>query len=103
MTFPKTFCGAATLAYQAEGAVDEDGRGLSICDTFSHAPGNVVHGDSGDVACNHCHRLEEYLDLMVSLGIIAYRISGVWPRIQPVGSGPRTGRASTSTSGSWTG
>ena len=60
MTFPENFLwGKATLAYQVEGAVDEDGRGLSIWDTFSHAPGNVVHGDTGDVACEHCHRLEE--------------------------------------------
>jgi beta-glucosidase len=89
MSFPADFLwGAATAAYQIEGAVDEDGRGPSIWDTFSHAPGNVLHGDTGDIACDHYHRLEEDLDLMASLGLRAYRFSVAWPRIQPEGSGP---------------
>ena len=89
MNFPKDFLwGTATAAYQVEGAVDEDGRGRSIWDTFSHTPGKVLHGDTGDIACDQCHRLYEDLDLMVELGIKAYRFSVAWPRIQPEGSGP---------------
>ena len=80
--------GTATAAYQVEGAVNEDGRGPSIWDTFSHTPGNVLHGDTGDIACDHYHRLEEDLELMASLGVRAYRFSVAWPRIQPQGSGP---------------
>ncbi|MCA1738853.1 MAG: family 1 glycosylhydrolase, partial [Actinobacteria bacterium] len=89
MNFPEGFLwGAATAAYQVEGAVDEDGRGPSIWDTFSHTPGNVLHEDTGDIACDQYHRLEEDLDLMAGLGINAYRFSVAWPRIQPEGSGP---------------
>jgi beta-glucosidase len=51
--------GAATAAYQIEGAATEGGRGLSIWDAFSHTPGKTVHGDTGDIACDHYHRLEE--------------------------------------------
>lgn len=88
MRFPKDFLwGAATAAYQIEGATDEDGRGASIWDTFSHAPGNVLHGDTGDVACDHYHRLGEDLDLMQEIGLQAYRFSVAWPRVQPDGSG----------------
>ena len=86
--FPDDFLwGTATAAYQVEGAVEEDGRGASIWDTFSHTPGKVVHGDTGDIACDQYHRLGEDLDLMSSLGIKAYRFSVAWPRIQPEGSG----------------
>ncbi|CAA9449491.1 MAG: GH1 / GH5_19 [uncultured Rubrobacteraceae bacterium] len=89
MNFPENFLwGTATASYQIEGAVDEDGRGASIWDTFSHAPGNVYRGDTGDVACDHYHRLEEDLDLMAELGLQAYRFSVAWPRVQPDGSGP---------------
>ena len=89
MSFPEGFLwGAATAAYQIEGAANEGGRGTSIWDTFSHTPGKVLHGDTGDVACDHYHRLEEDLDLMASLGLRAYRFSVAWPRIQPAGSGP---------------
>ena len=88
MDFPEGFLwGTATASYQVEGAVDEDGRGPSIWDTFSHTPGNVLHGDTGDVACDHYHRLEEDLDLMSSLGVGAYRFSVAWPRVQPEGAG----------------
>jgi beta-glucosidase len=79
--------GSATAAYQIEGAATEDGRGPSIWDTFSHTPGRVVNGDTGDVADDHYHRLESDLDLMSSLGLEAYRFSIAWPRIQPTGSG----------------
>ena len=88
MDFPEGFLwGAATASYQIEGAVDEDGRGASIWDTFSHTPGKVLHGDTGDIACDHYHRLEEDLDLMADLGLRAYRFSVAWPRVQPDGSG----------------
>ena len=88
MDFSEGFLwGTATAAYQVEGAVDEDGRGASIWDTFSHTPGNVLHGDTGDIACDHYHRLEEDLDLMSSLGVRAYRFSVAWPRVQPEGLG----------------
>jgi beta-glucosidase len=89
MNFPEDFLwGTATASYQVEGAVDEDGRGTSIWDTFSHTPGKVYRGDTGDIACDQYHRLEEDLDLMVNLGIQAYRFSVAWPRVQPEGSGP---------------
>lgn len=87
--FPPGFVwGAATASYQIEGAVTEDGRGPSIWDTFSHTPGKVRHGDTGDVACDHFHRLDEDLDLIAELGIDSYRFSIAWPRIQPDGKGP---------------
>src|SRR5215204_6190626 len=89
MHFPENFLwGTATAAYQVEGAVDEGGRGASIWDTFSHTAGKVLHGDTGDIACDQYHHLEEDLDLMSELGIQAYRFSVAWPRIQPEGSGP---------------
>jgi beta-glucosidase len=87
--FPENFLwGTATAAYQVEGAATEDGRGPSIWDTFSHTEGKVRHGDTGDIACDQYHRLEEDLDLMSELGMGAYRFSVAWPRIQPEGSGP---------------
>ncbi len=79
--------GVATSAYQIEGAVREDGRGTSIWDTFSHTPGMTFNGDTGDVAADHYHRLDQDLDLMRELGLNAYRFSIAWPRIQPSGSG----------------
>lgn len=86
--FPENFLwGTATASYQVEGAVDEDGRGASIWDTFSHTPGKVYRGDTGDIACDQYHRLDEDLDLMAELGLNAYRFSVAWPRIQPEGSG----------------
>jgi beta-glucosidase len=87
--FPEGFLwGTATAAYQVEGAANEGGRGTSIWDTFSHTPGKVYRGDTGDIACDHYHRLEEDLDLMADLGLKSYRFSVAWPRIQPEGSGP---------------
>jgi beta-glucosidase len=79
--------GTATAAYQIEGAAHEDGRGPSIWDTFSHTPGKVRHGDTGDVACDHYHRMEEDLDLLATLGVDAYRFSVAWPRVLPHGTG----------------
>ena len=86
--FPDNFLwGAATAAYQIEGAVHEDGRGPSIWDTFSHTPGKVHNGDTGDVACDHYHRWQEDVALMKRLGLQAYRFSIAWPRILPEGTG----------------
>jgi beta-glucosidase len=85
-SFPEDFVwGVAASAYQIEGAVDEDGRGASIWDTFSHTPGAVDNGDTGDVACDHYHRWSEDLDLMVELGVASYRFSVAWPRVMPDG------------------
>ncbi len=92
-SFPEGFLwGAATAAYQIEGAVHDDGRGPSIWDTFSHTPGAVVGGDTGDVAADHYHRYLEDVDLMASLNLAAYRFSIAWPRIQPDGTGPVNSR-----------
>ena len=97
-SFPPGFLwGTATASYQIEGAVHEDGRGPSIWDTFSHTPGAVWNGDTGDIACDHFHRMDEDLDLLAELGVGAYRFSVAWPRIQPSGRGPATRRGSTST------
>ncbi|TQK50623.1 beta-glucosidase [Streptomyces sp. SLBN-118] len=80
--------GAATAAYQIEGAVAKDGRSPSIWDTFSHTPGAVAGGDTGDVACDHYHRWPEDIALMKQLGLGAYRFSIAWPRVVPGGDGP---------------
>lgn len=86
--FPKEMrWGAATAAYQIEGAADMDGRGPSIWDTFSKTPGKVLNGDNGDVACDSYHRFEEDIQLMKELGIDIYRFSVSWPRIFPSGTG----------------
>ena len=86
--FPKGFVwGAATASYQIEGAVSEDGRSPSIWDTFSRTPGKVWNGDTGDVACDHYHRVDEDVAIMRDLGIDAYRFSIAWPRIIPGGTG----------------
>jgi beta-glucosidase len=79
--------GASTASYQIEGAATEDGKGPSIWDTFTHEPGRIVDGSTGDVACDHYHRFTEDLDLMERLGIGGYRFSISWPRIQATGSG----------------
>ena len=77
--------GAATAAYQVEGAVQEDGRGLSIWDTFSHTPGKTRNGDTGDIACDSYHRWKEDLALLQSMHLKAYRFSVAWTRIAPNG------------------
>ncbi|MFZ4452612.1 GH1 family beta-glucosidase [Salibacterium aidingense] len=79
--------GAATAAYQIEGAAFEGGRKASIWDTFSHTPGNVRGGDNGDVACDSYHRVEEDIALLRELGVDIYRFSVSWPRILPNGTG----------------
>jgi beta-glucosidase len=86
--FPVDFLwGTATASYQIEGAAAEDGRGRSIWDTFSHTPGKVRNGDTGDVACDHYHRMAEDVAIMADLGLRAYRFSVAWPRVVPTGSG----------------
>jgi beta-glucosidase len=84
--------GAATAAFQIEGATTADGRGESIWDRFATVAGNVAHGDTGEPACEHYFRWREDLDLMQSLGIEGYRFSISWPRIQPTGRGPANQR-----------
>ncbi|MFI7283396.1 GH1 family beta-glucosidase [Micromonospora chersina] len=88
LRFPPDFgWGAATSAYQIEGAAKEDGRGESVWDTFSRTPGRTRNGDTGDVAADHYHRYAQDLDLMRDLGLRSYRFSISWPRIQADGSG----------------
>jgi beta-glucosidase len=89
LSFPAGFLwGAATAAYQIEGGATADGRGPSIWDTFSHTPGKVVGGDTGDVAVDHYRQFRTDIALMAELGLSAYRFSVSWPRIQPGGRGP---------------
>ena len=89
ITFPTDFLwGAATAAYQIEGAVAEDGRTPSVWDTFSRVQGAVLDGDTGDVACDHYHRMAEDVALMRSLNLGAYRFSVAWPRVRPDGGAP---------------
>ncbi|MEV7324235.1 GH1 family beta-glucosidase [Streptomyces sp. NPDC093970] len=88
-SFPSAFLwGAATSAYQIEGAVREDGRTPSIWDTFSHTPGRTAGGDTGDIAVDHYHRYRDDVALMADLGLNAYRFSVSWSRVQPTGRGP---------------
>ncbi|MFI8199285.1 GH1 family beta-glucosidase [Streptomyces sp. NPDC085942] len=91
--FPTGFLwGAATAAYQVEGAAAEGGRTPSIWDTFSHTPGRVLGGDTGDVAADHFHRYRDDVALMKRLGLQAYRFSVSWSRVQPTGRGPAVER-----------
>ncbi|WP_055495325.1 GH1 family beta-glucosidase [Streptomyces sp. TP-A0356] len=93
VTFPPAFLwGAATSAYQIEGAVREDGRTPSIWDTFSHTPGKTAGGETGDIAVDHYHRYREDVALMAELGLTAYRFSVSWSRVQPTGRGPAVQR-----------
>ncbi len=88
MTFPKDFVwGAATSAYQIEGGWNADGKGLSVWDYTSRAPGQVYQGHTGDIACDHYNRYEEDVDLMSQIGLRAYRFSLSWPRVMPEGTG----------------
>ncbi len=86
--FPAGFLwGAATAAYQIEGAANEDGKGPSIWDTFAHTPGHILTGETGDIACDHYHRYQQDITLMQTLGLSAYRFSVSWPRVLPTGRG----------------
>ncbi len=88
MSFPNGFLwGAATASYQIEGAAMEDGRGECIWTRFSHTPGKVMNGDTGDVADDHYHRYTQDVALMKDLGLQAYRYSISWPRVIPLGTG----------------
>lgn len=88
LSFPKGFkWGCATAAYQIEGAVKEDGRGETIWDVFSHTPGKVANGDTGDIACDSYHRYAEDTQLLKQLGVGTYRLSLAWSRIFPEGRG----------------
>jgi beta-glucosidase len=88
MNFPRDFVwGAATSAYQVEGASLADGKGLSIWDEFVRAPGRVANGETGDVACDHYHRHTADVALMRELNLGAYRFSISWPRVLPEGTG----------------
>jgi beta-glucosidase len=86
--FPNEFYwGVATSAYQVEGAVNEDGRGPSIWDTYAHTPGKIMNGDNADIANDHYHRYKDDVKLMQGIGAKAYRFSVAWPRIFPTGTG----------------
>ncbi|MDF2614206.1 MAG: beta-galactosidase [Clostridia bacterium] len=88
MSFPKDFIwGAATASYQIEGAAYEDGKGLSIWDVFCKEKGRVFEGHSGDIACDHYHRMKEDVKMMADMGLKAYRFSISWPRVLPNGIG----------------
>lgn len=89
MSFPAGFLwGVASSAYQIEGAWDEDGRGPNVWDAFVRRPYHVVDGSTGDIACDHDHRMPEDVALMHDLGLGAFRFSIAWPRIVPTGRGP---------------
>lgn len=86
--FPNDFLwGAATAAYQIEGAWDRDGKGRSIWDDFVRRKGTILNGDHGDVACNHYERMDDDVALLRELGLKAYRFSVSWPRVLPDGRG----------------
>ncbi len=85
-SFPSEFLfGAATAAFQIEGAAHEGGRRDSIWDAFSRVPGAVINGDNGDVACDHYHRYRDDVALMKSMGLQTYRFSTSWSRVRPDG------------------
>lgn len=86
--FPSGFkWGTATASYQIEGGAHEDGRGVTIWDTFSHNPGKVMNGDTGDVACDHFHRWKDDVQLLKTLNCSVYRLSVAWSRLFPTGRG----------------
>lgn len=87
-SFPEGFVwGASTAAYQVEGAWNEDGKGENVWDHFAHTPGRIANGDTGDVACDHYHRMPDDVAMMKSLGFKGYRFSIAWSRILPEGVG----------------
>ena len=88
LRFPAGFrWGTATSSYQVEGAVNEDGRGPSIWDSFVRQPGRIADGSTGDVAADHYHRYKEDIALMKAMGAQTYRFSIAWPRLFPDGRG----------------
>src|SRR5689334_535167 len=87
--FPRDFVwGVAASAYQIEGGVDEGGRVPSIWDTFSHRPGAIADGQTGDVTCDHFHTWREDVALLADLGVDAYRLSISWPRVVNASGAP---------------
>jgi beta-glucosidase len=89
VTFPAGFSwGAATAAFQIEGATHEDGRTDSVWDTFARTPGKVLGGDTGDPACDHYHRMPQDVALLAELGLDTYRFSTSWARVRPDGGPP---------------
>ena len=87
--FPAGFrWGAATAVYQIEGGWAADGKGLGIWDVFCRGPGAIANGESGEVACDHCRRWRDDVELMAGLGLTDYRFSISWPRVIPGGTGP---------------
>lgn len=87
-TFPKGFkWGAATAAYQIEGAWNTDGRGPSVWDEFCHRGGKVWRNHTGDVACDHYHKWKDDIKIMKEIGLKAYRFSTSWSRVIPKGYG----------------
>lgn len=86
--FPGGFLwGAASAAYQIEGAWDADGKGPSVWDTFTKQEGTTYQGSNGDIAVDHYHRYKEDIALMAEQGLKAYRFSVAWSRIYPTGRG----------------
>lgn len=86
--FPKNFeWGVATSSYQIEGGYNEDGKGQSIWDRFSHQHNNIQNNDTGNIACDHYHRFKEDVQIMKEMGVKAYRFSISWPRVLPKGTG----------------
>ena len=81
------YSGAATSSYQIEGGVNQDGRGKTIWDTFSHTDGKTKNGENGDVACDHYNRYADDIAIMQNLGFNGYRFSLAWARILPEGTG----------------
>ncbi|HTE72096.1 MAG TPA: GH1 family beta-glucosidase [Actinomycetes bacterium] len=89
LTFPAGFSwGAATAAFQIEGATHEDGRTDSVWDTFARTPGKVLGGDTGDPACDHYHRMPQDVALLAELNLDTYRFSTSWARVRPDGGPP---------------
>ena len=100
--FPEKFVwGCATASYQIEGAAAEDGRKPSVWDTFSHTPGKVQNGDTGDVANDSYHRYKLDVQLLKSLGVKGYRFSIAWPRVVPEGTGPANEKGMAYMSDCW--
>lgn len=86
--FPKNFLwGAASAAYQVEGAWDKDGKGPSVWDIFVQKEGTTFKGSNGNVAVDHYHRYKEDVRLMAEQGLKTYRFSIAWSRIYPTGNG----------------
>src|ERR1700757_361068 len=88
LNYPKGFLwGCATAAYQIEGGAQDDGRGPSLWDTFSHTPGKTYHGETGDVADDSYHLYKQDVQLLKNLGVSTYRMSVSWSRVFPSGTG----------------